>query len=270
MVLLEAMAILAAGYLLAVFALALMQRSLIYHPGHGAVEPSEVGLDRMVPVPVRAADGWIATGWYAPPSDPRAPTVVFFHGNGGTIANRAHKARSFLEAGYGLFLVGYRGYGGNRGRPTERGLYADGRGVLQWFTTRGLTEAQLILYGESLGGGVAVQMAVEHAEVAAVILEAPFTRLPDLAPPILLPGLAELLMVDTFDNIAKIAKLAMPLLVVHGDKDAVVPPAMGRAVLAAADTIKDGVFLPDAGHNDIWEQGGDNAVLDFLQRRVRG
>lgn len=269
MVILEALGVVVVGYLLVVAALAMMQRSMIYHPGHDRAEPAEVGLDRMVPVPVRATDGWIVTGWYAPPSDARAPTVVFFHGNGGTVANRARKARAILEAGYGLYLVGYRGYGGNPGRPSEKGLCADGRGVMQWFTTRGLTEAQLVLYGESLGSGVALQMALEHPDVAAVVLEAPFTRLPDLAPPILLPGLAELLMVDTFDNIAKIPAVKAPLLVVHGEKDTVVPAAMGRKLLNAADSIKEGVFLPDAGHNDVWEQGGDNAALDFLQKRVR-
>lgn len=260
----ELVGVVAGGYLLLVGGMVCFQRDMIYHPGRHVPDPAEVGLPEMVPVPVRAADGWVVTGWYAPPSDGRAPTIVLFHGNGGTLAARARKARAFLDAGYGVYLAEYRGYGGNAGRPTEAGLYADARAVLQWLTTRGIPESRLVLYGESLGSGVATQIAAERPDLVAVVLEAPFTRLPDLAPPYLLPGLAELLMVDKYDNAAKIAQVAAPLLIIHGDRDETVPPAMGRALLHSARTKTHGVFLPDAGHNDVWDHGGGEAVLEWL------
>lgn len=263
------LAFLVGGYVLLLLGLAVVQRDMIYHPGRDRVLPDEVGLPEMVPVPLKAGDGWIATSWYAPPREPRAPTIVYFHGNGGTVADRAFKARILLDAGYGVFLVEYRGYGGNPGRPSEKGLYADAFAAMTWLVTRGIPITQVAVYGESLGSGVATRMALAFPDIAALVLEAPFTRLPEMAPPVLPTVLADLLMLDKFDNLARVPALTMPLLIVHGEKDNLVPPAMSRRLLAATDTIKESVFLPDAGHNDIWQQGGDTVVLDFLARRTK-
>ncbi|MGE5503493.1 MAG: alpha/beta hydrolase, partial [Actinomycetota bacterium] len=195
---------------------------------------------------------------------------VLFHGNGGAIVHRARKARHFLNHGYGVFLAEYRGYGGNPGRPSEDGLYADARAVLAWLQTRGVVGHRLVLYGESLGSGVAVQMAVEH-EIAALVLEAPFTRLPALAPAYVPPPVAEVVMLDRFDNLAKIGRVTVPLLIVHGGEDAVVPQSMGRALLAAAVSSPDpdGVFPPMAGHHNVWELAGEDAAIAFLRRLGR-
>lgn len=261
--------LLVGGYVLLVVVLAATQRDIIYHPSKQTAEPADAGLDEMVPVPVRAADGVVVTGWYAPPGNPQRPTVVLFHGNGGAIVHRARKARHFLNLGYGMFLAEYRGYGANPGRPSEDGLYADARAVLTWLAARGVPGSRLVLYGESLGSGVAVQMATEH-EVAALVLEAPFTRLPALAPPYIPEPLAEVLMADRYDNLAKIGSLAVPVLVAHGEDDIVVPVGMGRALLAAAASspVAEGVFPPMAGHHNIWELAAEAAVPDFLQRTV--
>jgi fermentation-respiration switch protein FrsA (DUF1100 family) len=268
-VLLNVLGFLVGGYVLLLLGLAFLQRDMIYHPGKQRVLPDEVGLAEMVPVPLKAADGWIVTSWYAPPREPRFPTIVFFHGNAGTNADRALKARILLDAGYGVFLAEYRGFGGNPGRPTEKGITADAMAAMSWLVTRGIPVTHLALYGESLGSGVATRMAVAFPDVAALVLEAPFTRLPDMAPPVLPTALADLLMLDKYDNLARVPKLAMPLLIVHGERDSLVPPSMGRRLLAATDTIKESAFLPNAGHNDIWQQGGDTVVLDFLARRAK-
>lgn len=265
----ETLGAFAGGYLLLVGGMAMFQRDMIYHPGAERVDPAEVGLPEMVAVAVRTGDGLAVTGWYAPPRGPRHPTIVLFHGNGGTLGHRARKARAFLDAGYGVYLAGYRGYGGNPGKPSEAGLYADARAALSWLTDQGVPASRLVLYGESLGTGVAVQMAGEFAGVAAVALEAPFTRLPDLAPAYVPPPLADALMVDRFDNRAKIGGLAAPLLIVHGEHDGIVPIAMGRELLDAAPAAKEGFFLAAAGHNDVWDLGGGAAVLDFLTRTLR-
>lgn len=258
-----------AGYLILVIGTALFQRALIYHPGKLRQEPAEAGLPEMIAVPVRAADGWMATGWYAPPQGSRAPTVVLFHGNAGTIGDRARKARAFIDAGCGVFLATYRGYGANHGHPSEEGLYRDARAVMGWLITRGVPESRVVIYGESLGSGVAVQMATER-EVGALILEAPFTSLVDLAPPFIFSPLARMLMQDRFDNLAKIGPLLMPLLVIHGEQDDLVPVAMGRRLLAANDAIKESLFVADAGHNDVWDKGGETAAIDFIRRRLGG
>lgn len=265
----ETLGAFAGGYLLLVGGIAVFQRDMIYHPGTERVEPAAAGLPEMVTVTVRTGDGLSITGWYAPPGNAHHPTIVLFHGNAGTLAHRARKARTFLDAGYGVYLAGYRGYGGNPGKPSEDGLYADARAALAWLTERGVPASRLVLYGESLGTGVAVHMAGEFANLAAIVLEAPFTRLPELAPAYVLPPVADALMVDRYDNRAKIGRVAAPLLIVHGEHDGVVPIAMGRELLAVAPAGKEGVFLAAAGHNDVWDLGGGEAALDFIARTLR-
>jgi uncharacterized protein len=268
MIILEALLAFGGLYLLLIGAVALGQRGMIYHPDSTRSDPAEAGVPEMVPVPLRADDGTAVGGWYAPPPTPGKATVVFFHGNSGTIGSRAFKARALLDAGYGVFLVEYRGYGGNSGSPSEKGLYADGRAVIQWLISRGIPASRLVLYGESLGSGIALEMT-RLIQPMMVVLECPFTTLPDLAPSYVLPVLARTFMVDRFDNLSKVTGMTAPLLVVHGDRDQTVPVAMGRALLnAAADTtIADGVFLPAAHHNDLWDHGAGELILDFIRRR---
>lgn len=263
----ETLGVFAGGYALLVGGMAVFQRDMIYHPGSQLMDPAQAGVPEMIPVPVRTRDHLVITGWYAPATRPQAATIVLFHGNAGTLAHRAHKARVLLDAGYGVFLVGYRGYGGNPGRPSEAGLYDDSRAALAWLITQGIPESRLAAYGESLGTGIAVQMATEHPGLAALVLEAPFTRLPDLAPAYLLPGFADMLMVDRYDSLGKIAGIQAPLLILHGEHDGVVPVSMGRQMFAAAPGEKEGAFLARAGHNDLWEHGGGECVLEFLARR---
>lgn len=260
----EILGMAAGGYVLLVAGLALFQRDMIYHPGTTLIAPVEAGLEQVEEVVLTTSEGWAVTGWYIPPAHTDVPTVLFFHGNAGTLAHRAHKAKTLAASGYGIYLAGYRGYGGNTGSPSEQGLLADGRAALDWLIGRGVPQSRIVLYGESLGTGIATALAAERPELAALILESPFTRLPALAPPYLLPGLADLLMYDKFDSLSRMKSLTPPLLVVHGERDSLVPPAMGRALLAAAPGIKEGRFLPQAGHNDIWSNGGAEAVLEFL------
>ncbi|WP_173980945.1 alpha/beta hydrolase [Magnetospirillum sp. UT-4] len=266
----ETLGAVAGGYLLLTGGMAVFQRDFIYHPAtEPPPPPAEIGLPEMVPVTMITGDGYVITGWYAPAQNPRAATVVLFHGNAGTLAHRARKARAFLDAGFGMFLAEYRGYGGNPGKPSEEGLYADARAVMTWLSNAGIPSAKVVVYGESLGSGVAVQMAAEAERLAALVLEAPFTSLPDLAPPYLLPGSARLLMVDRYDNAAKIGPLEMPLLIIHGEQDGLVPAAMGRALFAAATAAEKELSIhPEAAHNDVWDLGGGEAALDFLARRL--
>jgi fermentation-respiration switch protein FrsA (DUF1100 family) len=254
------------AYLLLVGVVALAQRGMIYHPGTARIRPDEAGVPEMVPVPVRAADGRIATGWYAPAPRPDRPVVLLFHGNSGTLADRAFKARTFIDAGFGVFLAGYRGFGGDAGSPSEAGLYADAEAALGWLAGQGVAPRRLTLYGESLGTGVAVEMALRHP-VGAVVLESPFTALADLAPPYVLPPLARLLTRDRFENLVKAPSLRAPLLVLHGDRDTLVPAIMGHAVLNAAGEPKEGLFIPEAGHNDLWDHGAGRRTVEFISRR---
>lgn len=256
-------------YLLFVLLLALGQRGMIYHPDPTRADPEEAGVPEMVPVPLKADDGWPVSGWYAPPKNSDKATVVFFHGNSGTVGSRAFKARAMLDSGFGVFLVEYRGYGGMPGSPSEKGLYADGRAVLSWLIARGVPAGRLALYGESLGAGVAMEMA-GLIEPMLVVLECPFTSLPDMAPAYILAPFAYLAMVDRYDNLSKIGGLKAPLMIVHGEQDETVPVSMAKRLLATAETEnKEGVFLPTAHHNDLWDHGAGERIIDFITRRGR-
>ena len=239
----------------------IVQRHLQYFPDRRMYSPRDGGVPEMSVVRFKAADGVRLISWFHAAAG--APTVVYFHGNGGNIAGRGGAARSLIDAGYGVLLAGYRGYGGSDGRPTEEGLYADGRAAIAWLRDRGVPTRRIVLCGESLGTGVAVKMAVEH-EVGAVILEAPFTSAVDVgarAYP-LLP--VRWLMKDRYESLSRIAAVDAPLLIVHGEDDRTIPVAQGRRLLAAAREPKQGVFIAGADHNDLRAHGADAAILSFL------
>ena len=240
----------------------IVQRQLQYFPDRRMYSPLEGGVPEMSIVRFHAADGVQLISWHHAAAV-GAPTVVYFPGNGGNIVGRGAAARPWIEAGYGVLLVGYRGYGGSDGRPTEEGLYADGRAAIAYLRDGGVPARRVALYGESLGTGVAVQMAVEH-EVGAVILEAPFTSAVDVgarAYPIL-P--VRWLMKDRYESLGRVAAIDAPLLIVHGEDDRTIPVAHGRRMLAAAREPKQGVFIAGAGHDDLRAHGADAAILRFL------
>jgi fermentation-respiration switch protein FrsA (DUF1100 family) len=234
------------------------QRSMIYLPDRSPVGAVQ-GFER---VALQSADGIALVSLFAPPQGSK-PVVAIFHGNAGHIGHRVDKARGLMARGYGVMLVGYRGYGGNPGSPSEDGLYADARTALDWLAGRGFVEGRLVIYGESLGSGVAVQMASER-KALALVLEAPFTSLGDGAASHYPYVPARLLVKDKFANLAKIGAIATPLLIVHGERDRVLPVTMGRALLEKATSPKRGVFLPEAGHNDLMSFGLIQIVADHL------
>lgn len=244
----------------------LVQRQLIYRPDTAAPDAAAVGLDALQTVALSTADGLMLHAWYLAPAAGQ-PMLVYFHGNGGNLGDRAGRLRRFAAAGLGVLLVEYRGYGGNPGRPTEAGLYADARAALDFAAARAIPTERLVLWGESLGSGVAVRMASERP-VAAVVLEAPYTSLVDVARrqyPWLPAGL---LVADRFPSRDRIGQVTAPLLVLHGERDAVIPVAQGRALLAATPGPHEGWFSPDAGHTDLEDHGGVEIALEFIHRVV--
>ena len=257
----------AAGYALAVGFIFFTQDRLMYHPDPSLRGRAEAGVGDMAEIALRTADGLELVSWYKPPAAEGGITIVYFHGNAGNISWVGSQTRQLLDAGHGVLLAEYRGYGGNPGTPSEEGFYADGRAALDFLAAREVPAARIVLYGESLGTGVAVQLALER-RVGAVVLEAPFTSAVDVGADIypFLP--VRLLARDRFDSIAKIAAIGAPLLVLHGEADKVVPVRFGRALLAAARQPKEGVFVPGAGHADLYQHGGAGIVLDFLARRL--
>ena len=266
----------AAAYGVVVLAAFFMQRSLMYAPGT-TLPTVPAGFTA---VTLTTTDGLVLTSWYAAPTAPGRAIIVYFQGNAGTIADRVAKVLPFVADGHGVLLTGYRGYGGNPGTPTERGLLADARLALKFALAEAGAARPVVLFGESLGSGVAVQLAAGHAQgkepvtdepvtgapVAAVVLEAPFTSAATVGQAAypFLP--VKLLIRDRFDSLARIAAIGAPLLIVHGERDRVVPVVQGRRLLAAAQAPKTGHFLPGAGHNDLAAYGAIAHERAFLRQ----
>jgi hypothetical protein len=164
-------------------------------------------------------------------------------------------------------MLEYRGYGGNPGSPSETGLYADGAAALDFLDHQGIMPNRLVLYGESLGSGVAVRMAGQH-EIAGLILEAPFTSVAQVAQYHYPFVPASLLVRDRFDSLSRIRAVKVPILILHGGRDTVIPMRFGRALLDAAPGPKEGWFAPEAGHGDLARFGALDAVAVFLEQRV--
>ena len=242
-----------------------LQRALTYYPDHTRPTPAEAGVPELAPVVLETEDGLLLLAWHAPPRADGAPSLIYFHGNAGHIGMRGFKVRAYLNAGLGVLLTTWRGYSGNPGTPTEEGLYADGRAARAFLRALGTGDGRQILYGESLGTGVAVHLAREAAP-AALVLEAPYSSIADIATgriP-LLP--VRPLIVDRFDSAAKIGKVAAPLLIVHGERDRTIPVRLARKLHKRAREPKEAVFIPEADHADLTEFGLAAIVLEFLAR----
>lgn len=252
-----------------VLLLFVMQRQMIFLPDRTPARPADWGVAEMVTVALETADGLTLNAWYRA-AEPGRPTLVWLHGNGGHLGYRGPKYRPWLDGGHGLLAVSWRGYGGNPGKPSEAGLYADGRAALAWLAGQGAE--RIVLYGESLGSGVATLLAAERAAagdpVAGVVLESPFTSMAAAAAYHYPFVPARWLVRDRFDSLSRIAGIGAPLLVVHGARDRIVPVAMGRALVEAAAVPKQGVFIDRAGHNDLADFGLFERAADFVTRHV--
>jgi len=246
-----------------------LQRKLIYLPDRTRSSPATAGVPEMAPIAYETADGLGLTSWLATPPVSEAPLLVYFHGNAGNIADRAEKVRPFLDAGFGVLLAGYRGYGGNPGRPSEAGLLNDGRAALDHLAEAGIAPHRTILYGESLGSGVAVALAAER-RLGALVLEAPFTSIVDVAASAY-PWLpVRLAMIDRFNSLARIKSVRAPKLILHGELDRTVPVRLGRRLLDHAKDPKQGKFFAVAGHADLHDHGAVEEILLFLEAEGLG
>jgi fermentation-respiration switch protein FrsA (DUF1100 family) len=236
------------------------QRKLMYFPDLERTLPAEVGLTGVVERVIETPDGERVIAWYAK-ARPSRPTLLYFHGNGGSLLNRRDPAKLLTEGGRGLLLSSYRGYSGSTGKPGEAGLRTDARTAYEWLRAR-VPADSIVLYGESLGSGVAVGLATERP-VGGLILDAPFTSTADVA------GhhywyLPVWLLRDQYRSIDRIHELRCPLLVIHGDRDGVIPIALGERLFAAAPEPKRFVTLPGVDHVSVLERGGLEPVRAFL------
>ena len=244
------------------------QDALLFPADRSLLDVAAAGVPGLVSVAVTTPDGLVLTAWFRKPEAGK-PTLVYFHGNGGNLMNRIGRVRFFAGTGWGLLLVEYRGYGGNPGRPSEDGLHDDALGATGFLAAQGIVSDRVLLYGESLGTGVAVWLATQK-KVAAVILDSPYTSIADVAQSHFRFLPVKLLIKNRFDLLGRIGHINAPLLVMQGALDRVIPPAMGQAVYAAAHAPKQFWAGPESQHWNVLETGGGTAALAFTARYVPG
>jgi fermentation-respiration switch protein FrsA (DUF1100 family) len=257
--------VLAALYAAAVATLFLSQRRILFRPHRSPPDLARAGTPGVRALAVPAADGMSLLAWYLPPPRADSPLVLCLHGNAGHIGHRAYRFHAFRLSGWGVMMLEYRGYGGNPGHPSEQGLLADANAGLATVRAMGFPLSRILLWGESLGSNLAVRLATEHP-VAAVLLEAPYTSITDIARRRFPFAPTRWLLRDRFDTARAIGGVRAPVLVMHGALDRIVPLAMGRAVFEAAPRPKELWIAPEAGHVDLIEAGAVRAAADFVDR----
>ncbi|GAB1512674.1 alpha/beta hydrolase [Actinophytocola sp. KF-1] len=235
------------------------QRSLIYLPSSGPVPPAAQVLPGARDVRLTTADGLTLGAWHVPPADPDLGfTVLVANGNGGDRSHRTELAAALRAEGFSVLLFDYRGYGGNPGDPSQEGLALDVRAARAYLVDRGVPQDRLVYFGDSLGGAVVTELAVEHPP-AGLLLRSPFTELADTAAEHypFLP--VRMLLRDRFPVVELVRRLDVPVTVVYSPADEVVPPDQSRAVASAA---RDGdlVEIPGADHNDPVLLAGSDVV----------
>ncbi len=258
-----AVALLAVTILLLAF-----ERRLVYFPSRGLdLQPGDLGLAHEEAF-LAAEDGVRIHAWLLPAAGARR-LILVCHGNAGNLSHRLRRAREMQRRlGASVLLFDYRGYGRSEGSPDEQGTSRDARAAWRYATgTKGLPPSSIVLFGESLGAAVAAQLALEKP-ARALVLESPFTSIPDMARVAypFLPPVGPLIR-TRYETLAKAPRLALPLLVLHGERDEVVPIAQGRRVFEAAAGPKRFVAIPGAGHNDTYLAGGQpywDALAAFL------
>jgi uncharacterized protein len=241
----------------------LFQRRLIYLPTQPVPDPP-ASVDEIT---FETEDSLSLGAWLVEADEPRAMVVVF-NGNAGNRAHRLRLGEALARRGYSVFLTDYRGYGGNPGSPSEDGLARDARAALTWVSQR--SSGPIVLYGESLGAGVAIGLAAETPP-DALILRSPFMSLPEIASVHYRWLPTSLLLHDRYPNLERIAMIETPVLVVAGSADRIVPPDQSRAVHDAANQPKELVIVDGVGHNDPALLDGErmlDAIVDFLERTI--
>jgi uncharacterized protein len=249
------------GYFAFVAFLYLAQRQFVFHPQSAHPSPAAAGLPEAEETVIDTADGARVVVWQVPPRGEK-PVVIYFHGNAEIVASRAKRHRQLTADGIGLVALSYRGYMSSIGSPTEDGLLHDAEAAYRLTTSR-FPSSPVVLWGHSLGSGVAVALASRHP-VAKVILEAPFSSIADVAAGVFPFVPVRWLMHDQFRSDQRIGAVRAPLLIMHGVRDWVVPIALGERLFALAHEPKRLVRFPDGGHDDLDQYGAIAEVQRFI------
>lgn len=209
-------------------------------------------------------DGERLHGWFFP-GEKDSPVILHFHGNAGNISHRLDLVQPFLRRGLSVFLFDYRGFGRSAGRPSERGLYRDGVAAWNYLVEKEkIAPERIVLHGHSIGAAVAIEVALQK-KVRGLVIESAFTSTKDMAKTMVLFSLFSPVFPANYNNLEKIRRVPFPKLIVHGDRDEIVPFSMGQKLFEAAAAPKFFYPVKDAGHNDVFIVGGGKYFEVFAE-----
>jgi len=253
-------------YILLVIVVFFFQRNLLYHPSvdnyikdQNVTEPTEIEK-----VKITTRDNIDLLGWFYNRDIQKFKTILFFHGNAGSLKNRTYKLNHFKDLKVNFLIFAWRGFNGNKGKPSEIGLYKDAESAIRWLKMKGINEKDIILYGESLGTGVAVEIA-QNKNYAGIILESPFTSMVNIGKKYYPFFPVRFLLKDKFESYKKIKKISIPILVIHGKVDKIVPFVMGKKIYDLANEPKFFYFQEYGDHMMDYDEKLLLALKKFIQ-----
>jgi uncharacterized protein len=265
------------GYAAACAYLWAWQREIIFLPEPTSLHPSaEIGTTHQsVRIPVGTA-GFLAA-WWLPSTLPEAApaAVLYLHGNEGNLAREVDRLQALRRLGLPILAIDYRGYGQSSGpRPSEAQLYEDAAAAWDYLTyVRGLEPTRLVIYGHSLGGAVAAELALRQPAACAIVLESTFTSMADMGRLRYPMFPIDWLLNQRFDTVERVARLRQPIVLLHGTRDDIVPAGMAERLLGVAREPKRLLLVRDAGHEDALQNAGqqlDEVIKQLLQQCGRG
>ena len=237
------------------------QRNLLYHP----TENNYYGDSLIVPIEkiaIKTQDNLELLSWYHE-KNLNYKTILFLHGNAGTLENRIHKINHFKDMKINFLILAWRGFSGNKGKPTEQGLYEDANSAIRWLKSKGFKEEDIIVYGESLGTGVATEVA-KYKNFAGIILESPFTSMIHAGKNKYPFFPIQFLLKDKYESYKKIKNINSPILIMHGEKDFIVPFFMGKKMYELANEPKYFYFSKYDDHMMEYNENLLNALEEFI------
>ena len=254
-------------YVLLLIVMFFFQSSLLYHPSVNnyvkdqvAREPNEIEK-----VKITTKDKIDLVGWFYNKNLENFKTILFFHGNAGSLENRTYKLNHFKDLNLNFLIIAWRGFNGNKGKPNEIGLYEDAESAIRWLKMKGINEKNIILYGESLGTGVAVEIA-QNKNYAGIILESPFTSMVNVGKKHYPFFPVRFLLKDKFESYKKITNILAPVLIMHGKVDKIVPYDMGKEMYELANEPK---FFYSQEYGDHMVEY-DEKLLLALKKFIQG
>ena len=250
-------------YLFVTLGLYVFQRNLLYHPTENNYSGDRLTVN-IEKIKITNEDNIELLAWYHKKDIKNYKTILYLHGNAGSLENRIHKINQFNDMNINFLLLAWRGFNGNAGKPTEQGLYQDAKSAVRWLMNQGISEENIIIYGESLGTGVATEIA-QKKNFAGVILESPFTSMVAAGKSKYPIFPIKLLLKDKYENDKKIKNIMSPILVMHGEADKIVPFWMGEKIFQMANEPKYSYFSKYDNHMMEFNNELINSIKLFIK-----